>query len=68
MQRYMQTDISDPLFPAVIILFVYRDINQFFTGTFQAEKEEKVVYGLVHPLSSWDPLYTQVFRHQCSIS
>ena len=27
--------------------------------TFAAEDEE-VVYGLVHPLSSWDPIYTQV--------
>lgn len=34
----------------------------FAIGTFQAEKEEKVVYGLVHPLSSWDPLYTQVVK------
>ncbi|PVD35948.1 hypothetical protein C0Q70_02917 [Pomacea canaliculata] len=28
-------------------------------GTFQPEKE-KVVYGLVHPLTTWDPLYGQV--------
>jgi len=33
-------------------------------GTFQAEKEEKVVYGLVHPLSSWDPLYTQFCHYK----
>ena len=58
------------LFPLchVIKLYVYRDSHQFFTGTFQAEKEEKVVYGLVHPLSSWDPIYTQVSKHQRSIS
>ena len=57
-----------PLCHVVIKLYVYRDRHQFFTGTFQAEKEETVVYGLVHPLSSWDPIYTQVSRHQRSIS
>lgn len=30
-------------------------------GTFQPElREEKVIYGLVHPLSSWDPVWAQV--------
>ncbi|KAI0207707.1 Alkylglycerol monooxygenase [Lamellibrachia satsuma] len=30
-------------------------------GTFEGEREEdKVIYGLVHPLSSWDPVYTQL--------
>eukprot|EP00112_Aurelia_sp_Birch-Aquarium-sp1_P023453 Seg70.4 transcript_id=Seg70.4/GoldUCD/mRNA.D3Y31 product="Alkylglycerol monooxygenase" protein_id=Seg70.4/GoldUCD/D3Y31 len=33
-------------------------------GTFQAEKEEKVVYGLVHPLASWDPIYTQFCHYK----
>ena len=28
-------------------------------GTFQPESE-KVVYGLVHPLSTWDPLWAQI--------
>lgn len=33
-------------------------------GTFQPElREEKVVYGLVHPLSSWDPVWAQVHTH-----
>ena len=29
-------------------------------GTFQAETDEEVAYGLVHPLASWDPVWTQV--------
>ncbi|XP_065068859.1 alkylglycerol monooxygenase-like isoform X2 [Rhopilema esculentum] len=33
-------------------------------GTFQAEKEEKVVYGLVHPLGSWNPIYIQLCHFQ----
>jgi alkylglycerol monooxygenase len=33
-------------------------------GTFQPElREEKVVYGLVHPLSSWDPFWAQVHHY-----
>ena len=35
----------------------------FVKGTFQAEKEEKVVYGLVHPLESWNPVYIQVILY-----
>ncbi|CAI8054679.1 Alkylglycerol monooxygenase [Geodia barretti] len=36
-------------------------------GTFQPElREEKVVYGLVHPLSSWNPFWAQV-RNQGSL-
>ena len=31
------------------------------SGTFAPEREQ-VVYGLVHPLSSWDTLYTQVLQ------
>jgi alkylglycerol monooxygenase len=33
-------------------------------GTFQAE-EENVVYGLTHPLNTWDPLWAQAchFKH-----
>ncbi|XP_065068854.1 alkylglycerol monooxygenase-like isoform X1 [Rhopilema esculentum] len=33
-------------------------------GTFQAEKEEKVVYGLVHPLESWNPIYIQFCHYK----
>lgn len=34
-------------------------------GTFQAETNEKIAYGLVHPLASWDPFWTQAchFTH-----
>jgi alkylglycerol monooxygenase len=33
-------------------------------GTFQPElREEKVIYGLVHPLSSWDPLWAQLHHY-----
>lgn len=31
-----------------------------FIGTFQAETDEEIAYGLVHPLASWDPMWTQV--------
>lgn len=29
-------------------------------GTFQAETDEEIAYGLVHPLASWDPIWTQL--------
>ena len=29
-------------------------------GTFQAETDEEIANGLVHPLASWDPIWTQV--------
>ena len=32
----------------------------FLIGTFQAETNEEIAYGLVHPLASWDPIWTQV--------
>ncbi|XP_048587138.1 alkylglycerol monooxygenase isoform X2 [Nematostella vectensis] len=33
-------------------------------GTFQAEREkEKIAYGLVHPLASWNPIWTQVSHY-----
>ncbi|KAK2180527.1 hypothetical protein NP493_439g01006 [Ridgeia piscesae] len=35
-------------------------------GTFEGERDDDtVVYGLVHPLNSWDPIYTQLshWRH-----
>ncbi|CAI8054681.1 Alkylglycerol monooxygenase, partial [Geodia barretti] len=33
-------------------------------GTFQPElREEKVVYGLVHPLSSWNPFWAQIHHY-----
>lgn len=34
-------------------------------GTFQAETDEEIAYGLVHPLASWDPFWIQVcqFTH-----
>lgn len=34
-------------------------------GTFQAETDEEIAYGLVHPLASWDPMWTQLchFSH-----
>jgi len=32
-----------------------------FTGSFEKErKDEKIYYGLVHPLRTWDVLYMQV--------
>ena len=31
-------------------------------GTFEPEKDERIVYGLVHPLNSWNPLWVQ-FHH-----
>ena len=36
-------------------------LSQNAAGTFASEKEE-VVYGLIHPLRSWDAVYTQVGR------
>jgi hypothetical protein len=34
----------------------------YFAGTFEAEKEEeKVVYGLVHNIDSWEPVHAQVY-------
>lgn len=34
-------------------------------GTFEAEKkEEKIAYGLVHPINSFDPIYVQVFNYE----
>lgn len=35
-------------------------------GTFQAETDEEIAYGLVHPLDSWDPIWTQLC-HFCHI-
>ena len=33
-------------------------------GTFEAErKEEKIAYGLVHPLDTYDPIHIQVFNY-----
>lgn len=34
-------------------------------GTFQAETNEEIAYGLVHPLASWDPVWIQLchFSH-----
>lgn len=32
-------------------------------GTFQDETDEKVVYGLVHPLSTWDPIWAQICHY-----
>ena len=41
--------------------FVYGFLFKFYIlGTFQAETDEEIAYGLVHPLASWDPIYTQV--------
>lgn len=31
-------------------------------GTFQPEKE-KVIYGLVHPLGTWDPFWAQIHHY-----
>ena len=42
-----------------IILPTIFVIKSLISGTFQAEKEEKVIYGLVHPLNCWDPIYIQ---------
>ena len=33
-------------------------------GTFQAETDEEIAYGLVHPLASWDPIWAQVRTFQ----
>ncbi|OWF35691.1 Alkylglycerol monooxygenase [Mizuhopecten yessoensis] len=43
----------DKNYGGVLIIF-----DRLF-GTFQAE-EEKVIYGLVHPLQSWDPINAQI--------
>ena len=32
----------------------------FLIGTFQAETDEEIAYGLVHPLAGWDPIWIQV--------
>ena len=37
-----------------------RALLLFLIGTFQAETDEEIAYGLVHPLASWDPIWTQV--------
>jgi hypothetical protein len=44
------------IIPVLLAQVTYR----FFSGTFQEETKEEVVYGLVHPLRSWDIIYTQV--------
>ena len=45
----------DKNYAGVLIIF-----DKMF-GTFEAErKEDPVVYGLVHPLASWNPVWTQV--------
>ena len=36
------------------------DIFVLLIGTFQAETDEEIAYGLVHPLASWEPIWTQV--------
>ena len=34
-------------------------------GTFEAEKKnEEIAYGLVHPLTTFDPVYVQVFNYR----
>jgi alkylglycerol monooxygenase len=34
-------------------------------GTFEAEhKDEKIAYGLVHPINSFDPVYVQTFNYE----
>ena len=45
-------------------VFSYKlDVWIYFlkSGTFQEETQEEIAYGLVHPLSSWDPIYAQVW-------
>lgn len=32
----------------------------FYEGTFQGETEEKVVYGLIKPVNTWNPVWIQV--------
>lgn len=45
------------------LLGISSGFNIFVAGTFTAEKKsEKVAYGLVHPLNSFNPIYVQV-RH-----
>jgi hypothetical protein len=39
-------------------------------GTFQDETDEKVVYGLTHPVNTWNPIWIQVkkrIKNQTSI-
>jgi alkylglycerol monooxygenase len=34
-------------------------------GTFEAEKkDEELAYGLVHPLTTYDPIYIQIFNYR----
>ena len=47
----------------VIFIRLQYFLGQFWlqiVGTFQAETDEEIAYGLVHPLASWDPIWTQV--------
>lgn len=49
----------DKNYAAVLIIW-----DRMF-GTFEAEKkDEKIAYGLVHPLTTFDPIYIQVFNYQ----
>ena len=42
------------------LLLIRELLLLFLIGTFQAETNEEIAYGLVHPLASWDPIWTQV--------
>ena len=44
----------------VHILCAQMCISETLLGTFQDETDEKVVYGLVHPLNTWNPIWVQV--------
>jgi len=44
-------------------MFPFRRLFNDVSGTFEAERsEEKVVYGLVHNIGSWEPVYAQVIN------
>ena len=52
-EKKLQLNRQGPLLIRALLLL-------FLIGTFQAETNEKIAYGLVHPLASWDPVWIQV--------
>lgn len=45
---------------AILIFFLLLII-----GTFEPEKtNEKIAYGLVHPIQTFDPIYVQIFNYK----
>ena len=52
-EKKLQLNRQGPLLIRALLLL-------FLIGTFQAETNEEIAYGLVHPLASWDPVWIQV--------